>query len=202
MLGARITDEVDFFRRRDEKSAAVRAIRRRDPDKFRWRSAVSLLTATAGRLRGSDRMRIEEPVREKVLDIRDSLLKREVVLDARRHNVDLDRGEVLPVRTLGELRRVAFLVGTDLRIVQRYLKLPGDWGEPIDTAGVAVVGRAMADWHRKRAQHLWLQLPDPEGGGDPMMQHHLMMARRAELDADLSRRWAVLAREMLEGSGG
>jgi len=196
MLGARITDEVDYYRRRGESRSAVRAVRLRDPDRLRWRAAVSDVTAAAGKLRGRERMFVEEPVREKVLDIPDALLRREVVLDARRHNVDLDRGEVIPRRTLAELRRIAFLVGTDLRLVGRYLTLPEDWEAPIDTPGAVVVGRAMADFHRRRAQRLWLQLPDPDGP-EMMMEHHQIIAARADQDADLSRRWASLAKNLL-----
>lgn len=196
MLGARVTDEVDFHQRRGSGRWAVRAVRCREPDKFRWRSAVASLNRAAARMRGLSRMRIEEPVREMVLDMPDRPLQREVVIDARRCNVDLDRGEILSPRTFGELRRMSFLIGTELSTVTRWVSLPDDWEAPIDTAGVVVVGRAMADMHRRRAQKLWLQIPDPDGPF-PVQPHHRMLADRARYDADRSRRWSALARELL-----
>src|SRR5436309_15990298 len=107
--GARVTDEIDFYRRRGQLQNTVRVIRARTPERLRWRAGVACVTQIAGSLRGRERMRIEEPVRELVLDLEDRMLRRETVLDARRSGVDLDRGEVLPRLTRWDLRRNAFL---------------------------------------------------------------------------------------------
>lgn len=198
MLGvrARVTDAVAFEARRGENKRAMRVVRARRPDRLRWRSAVSVVSAGAGRLRGLERLRIEEPVREMVLDLGDDVLKREVVLDARRYDLDLDRGEVLPFHSMGDLRRYAFLVGADMRTIARYVDLPEDFGAPIDTAGCVLVGRAMANHHRRRAQRLWLELPDPDGPRKPM-RHEQMMAERAKRDAETAHRWDALAKRLL-----
>ncbi len=198
MLGvrARVTDAVAFEARRGENKRAMRVVRARRPDRLRWRSAVSVVNAGAGRLRGLDRLRIEEPVREMVLDLSDDVLQREVVLDARRYDVDLDRGEVLPFHSMGDLRRYAFLVGADIRTIMRYVDLPEDFGAPIDTAGCVLVGRAMANHHRRRAQRLWLELPDPDAPRQ-RMRHEEMMADRAKRDAETARRWDAFARRLL-----
>ena len=198
MLGvrARVTDAVAFEARRGENKRAMRVVRARRPDRLRWRSAVSVVNAGAGRLRGLERLRIEEPVREMVLDLDDSVLKREVVLDARRYDVDLDRGEVLPFHSMGDLRRYAFLVGADIRTIMRYVDLPEDFGAPIDTAGCVLVGRAMANHYRRRAQRLWLELPDPDAPRQ-RMRHEEMMAERATRDAETARRWDAFARRLL-----
>ncbi|HJK92975.1 MAG TPA: hypothetical protein RMH85_17910 [Polyangiaceae bacterium LLY-WYZ-15_(1-7)] len=196
MIGARVTDTVEYYRKRQDTRSAVRTVRHREPDKLRWRTAVSKLTSDAGRRRGRERMRIEEPVREVVVDLPDDVLQREVVLDARRFNVDLDRGELLPIHRMGDLRRYAFLVGADMRVIERYVKLPIDFGAPIDTAACALVGRVMANHHRRRAQRLWLELPDPDGP-EAQRPHHRYMAERAQHDADLARRWAALASRLL-----
>ena len=150
--GARVTDAVGFHARRGEMRGAVRVVRKRAPEKFRWRKAVMGVNKVAGSLRGLDRMHIEEPVREMVLDLSDFDLKREVVLDARRVGVDLDRGELLPRLTLADLRRLAFLTDCEVQRVGRYTKLPMDFGQPIDTAACVVVGRSLADHHRRRAR--------------------------------------------------
>jgi len=111
----------------------------------------------------------------------------------------LDRGEVLPFHSMGDLRRYAFLVGADMRTISRYVDLPEDFGAPIDTAGCVLVGRAMANHHRRRAQRLWLELPDPDGPRQ-RMRHEEMMAERAKRDAETARRWDALARRLL-GAG-
>ncbi|MCA9617198.1 MAG: hypothetical protein KC586_30765 [Myxococcales bacterium] len=196
MNGARITDAVAHYHRKGESKDAVRLVRDREPDKFRWRSAVSTLASMAGRVPGRDRFRIEEPVREVVLDLPDDVLQREVVLDARRFNVDLDRGEILPVHSMGDVRRYAFLVGADVRVVERYVALPEDFMAPVDTAACAIVGRAMANHHRRRAQKIWLELPDPDSP-EPRRHHHELMAERATHDADVARRWAAFAKTLL-----
>lgn len=197
MYGARVTDAVQYLSSRGEPRGAVRIIRERYPDKFRWRRALASVSSAVGRLRGRDRMRVEEPMREVVLDLYDDVLREECVIDARRFNVDLDRGEVLPTHTMGDLRRYAFLAGTDVRTVERYVKLPDDFAAPIDTAACVLVGRAMAGHHRQRAQRLWLELPDPDGG-EPWRSHHRHMADRANRDSDLARRWGALAKTLVQ----
>lgn len=196
MIGARVTDAVEFYAKRGESRGAVRIVRLREPDRFRWRKAVSGLSSRAGKLRGRDRMRIEEPVREVVLDLENEL-QREVVLDARRYNVDLDRGELLPFHTMGDLRRYCFLVGTDVNTFDKYVRITNDFGEPIDTAGCTVVARAMSNHHRRRAQRIWLELPDPDGP-DKWRMHHRFMSERASHDAELARRWNALAQRLVE----
>jgi hypothetical protein len=196
MAGARITDAIEYYGRRGQDRGAVRVVRRRDPDKFRWRGAVAALTAAAGKRRGTDRARLEEPVRELVLDLEDGLLMREVILDARRFRVDLDRGEVLPFRTLGDLRRTTFLTGTDLDSVRRYITLPEDFHAPIDTAGVVVVGRALAEQHRRRAQRVLMELPAaPVARTESPLAAQLR--ERGERDAEAARRWRAVADAIL-----
>ena len=199
MYGARVTDAVQYLNTRGEARTAVRIIRQREPDKFRWRRAVANLSSTAGRLRGRPRMRIEEPVREVVIDLNHRILREECVIDARRYNLDLDRGEVLPIHTVGDLRRYAFLVGADMRIIERYVKVSNDFGAPIDTAACILVGRAMANDHRRRAQRLWLALPDEDApGAQNLRPHQQIMAQRAAKDAEMARRWAALAKTLVQ----
>ena len=121
---------------------------------------------------------------------------REVILDARRFRVDLDRGEVLPFRTLGDLRRTTFLTGTDLDAVRRYITLPEDFHAPIDTAGVVVVGRALAEQHRRRAQRVLMELPPaaPTRTESPLAAQ---LRERGERDADAARRWRAVADAIL-----
>ncbi len=197
MYGGRITDAVAYFERRGEVRGALRTIRDRRPERFRWRKAVDRMTATAGGLRGQERMRVEEPVRELVLDVSDRDLVREVILDARRNRVDLDRGEILPARTVGDLRRYAFLTETDLRTVQRHVKLdPADFFAPVDTAAIVLVGRAYANAHRKRMQELWLSIPDPDGP-DASLPHFRALAKHAEAESRRASRWTAFAKAVL-----
>ena len=196
MYGVRVTDVVDFFRRRGELRGAVKAVRKRDPDRFRWRSGVGGVTASTAGLIGRERMRVEEPIREMVLDLPDAALQREVVLDARRYGVDLDRGEVMPRRSGWDLNRISYLTGTDLGAVRRYLALPADPSAPIDTSGVVLVGRALAGHHRKRAQRIWLELPDPDAPtvlGQAKLFHD-RLAKAAARDARLGEQWAAFAK--------
>ncbi|MBK8172353.1 MAG: hypothetical protein IPK60_18695 [Sandaracinaceae bacterium] len=194
--GVRVTDAVTYFRHRGEMRGTVHVVRTRTPDRLRWRAAVGAVNQVAAVLTGKDRMRVEEPVRELILDLPDRDLRREVVLDARRVGVDLDRGEVLKRFTVGDLGRLSFLTGTDVGTVRRYVSLSDDFFAPIDTAGVAVVGRALADQHRRRAHKLLLSIPDPDSG-EPVTRHHAFIAERAEQDAELSRRWTALTRALL-----
>src|SRR4249920_171352 len=130
--GARVTDEVEFYRRRGQLQNTVRVIRARVPERLRWRAGVAAVTQIAGQLRGRERMRIEEPLREIVLDLEDRILRRESVLDARRAGVDLDRHEVLPTMTRWDLRRNAFLTGVDHMSIAPYVRLPDEYSAQID----------------------------------------------------------------------
>lgn len=196
MLGYRVTDAVEYYQQRGEERLAVRAVRKRDPDKFRWKGAVSSLSRAISALRGSERHRIEEPVREIVLDVTDAVLKRECVLDARRYRVDLDRGEILTQRTMGDVRRTAFLTGVDLDLVRPHVTLPEDFGEPVDVAGIVLVGRAYAERYRDRAQRLFLALPGEEAR-DRFTDRHHAIAEQAESDALESKKWAAVAKALL-----
>ena len=196
--GARVTDEIEFYRRRGELQKTVRVIRSRVPERLRWRAGVAAVTQIAGNLRGRERMRIEEPVREIVLDLDDRILRRESVLDARRVGVDLDRSEVLPAHTRWDLQRTAFLTGVDHLAVAPYVQLPEEYSAPIDTAAVVIVARALANAHKLRCDRLIARLP---GQSDATLaRHEHYMLERAERDRDLARRWLALARVMVEGS--
>ncbi len=197
--GMRVTDAVTYFRQRGELRGSVQIVRTRSPDRLRWRSAVGFVTAAAAPLLGRERLRVEEPVREVILDLPDATLRREVVLDARKVGLDLDRGEVLPLHTVGDLGRLAFMTGTDVSQMRRYVRLPDDFFATIDTAGAAVVARALAEFHRVRAHRLLLSLPDPDAK-EPRQRHQVFMAERAETESDASVRWAALAKSLVAGS--
>jgi hypothetical protein len=194
--GARITDAVTHFRDRGNYRSAVRLVRTREPERLRWRAAVGTLTREAGRMSGRDRMLVEEPIRELVLVLSDVILRREVVLDARLHQVDLDRGEVLPRWTVGDLRRLSLLAQTDFGLLQRYVALPSAREAPIDTAAVVLAGRAFSNLYRQRAQRLWLSIPDPHGVS-PQPDQHRSVLTQADHEAELSRRWGALARALV-----
>jgi hypothetical protein len=196
--GARVTDEVEFYRRRGQLQSAVRVVRARTPERLRWRAAVASMTQVAGELRGRDRMRIEEPVREIVLDLDDKILRRESVLDARRSGVDLDRGEVLPPHTRWDLRRTAFLTGVDHEILSRHIRLPAEYSRPIDVSAVVIVSRALAQAHKQRAERLLARLA--MATQVQLARHEKYMLDRAERDRDMARRWIALAKVMVEGS--
>jgi hypothetical protein len=150
-------------------------------------------------MQGLDRMRIEEPIRELVLDLDDRILRRESTLDARRNGVDLDRGEIIPVQSMWNLNRTVFLTGVDLNVLRRYVKLPTDYAKPIDTAAVVLVGRALAAAHRHRAQRLLLRVNN-RPNGTPVRRHEQYLLDRSNCDVDLARRWAALSKTMLESA--
>jgi hypothetical protein len=137
-------------------------------------------------------------VRELVLDLDDRILRREAVLDARRHGVDLDRGEVLPARTRWDLRRTAFLTGVDHDLLGRYLRLPVDYGQLVDTAGVVVVARAISRAYKQRSEKLTRAVGDPSR--IDLRRHEQIMLERARVEHDLASRWAALSKTMLYGS--
>lgn len=195
--GARVTDEVEFYRRRGQLQNAVRVIRARTPERLRWRAGVACVTQIAGGLRGRERMRIEEPVRELVLDLQDRMLRRETVLDARRSGVDLDRGEVLPRLTRWDLRRNAFLTGVDHLALAPYMNLPEDYSALIDTAAAVLISRALGGAHKIRSDRLLARLPSDR---ENLARHEHFMLQRSERDKDLARRWMALAKVMADGS--
>ena len=196
--GSRVTDAAQFHVRRGEMQGAGRVVRKRTPERFRWRSAVAGVTKVAGKLRGLDRVRVEEPVREMVLDLYDGDLRREVILDARRVGVDLDRGEILPHATLADLRRLSYLAGVDVGRIGRYTKLPEGFGDPIDTAASIVVARTLSEYHRRRAHKLWLSAPDPDGPS-PLRKHEIIMLERADQERFEAERWSALAKALIQG---
>lgn len=195
--GSRVTDAVDYWKRREELKRAVHIVRARQPERFRWRKAVAAVSASTGPLRGITRARIEEPVREIVLDLGDDVLKREVIIDARRVGVDFDRGEVLPRKTLAEIRSAARNNGVDLTRITRHLRLPDDGLAMVDLAGIIVVGRALGDHYRTKAQRLLLSVPDPDGP-EQLRLHHRIIIDRADTDRAESQRWYAFARTILE----
>ena len=197
-LGARVTDEIEFFRRKGQLQQTVRVIRARVPERLRWRAGVAAVTQIAGTLRGRERMRIEEPIREIVLDLEDRMLRRESVLDARRCGVDLDRGEVLPQLTRWDLRRNAFLTGVDHLALAPYMHLPEEYSAPIDTAAAVLISRALADAHKTRAERLMARLPSERALA--LARHEQYMFERSERDRDMARRWSALAKVMVDGS--
>jgi hypothetical protein len=194
--GARITDVVTYHAQRGELRGAVRVVRERPAERFRWRMAMAGVTKAAGTLRGIERLRVEEPVRELVLDLSDASLQREVVLDARKAGVDLDRGELLPHHTLSDLRSLSLLHGVELSLIGRYTKLPSELAAPVDTAACAVVGRLMAEHHRRKAHRLWLSVPDPDGP-EALRKHHRFILERAARDRAEAERWSNLAKSLL-----
>jgi hypothetical protein len=198
MSGARVTDEVNFWRKRGDLKRAVRVVRTRVPERLRWRAALAQVSESAAPLRGRERFLIEEPVRELVLDLDDFILRREAVLDARRFGLDLDRGEVLPVRTRWDLKRTAFLVGVDHELLGHYVRLPDDFGKPIDTAGVVVVSRALANTFKQRGDRLAERVS--AGPSAALARHEQIMLERAAHERELARKWAALSKTLVEGS--
>jgi hypothetical protein len=194
--GGRITDVVSYHAKRGELRGAVYVVRQRPAERFRWRTAVAGVNKATGVLRGRERLRVEEPVRELVLDLSDRALQREVVLDARKAGVDLDRGEVLPQHTLRALRELAGRHTLDLGHIARYTKLPDDPSALVDTAACVVVGRALVEHHRTKAHRLWLSVPD-EDGPEPLRAHHRFMLERATRDRAEAERWAALTKALL-----
>jgi len=200
--GARVTDEIEFYKRKGQLQQTVRVIRARRPERLRWRMGLSSVTQIAGTLRGRARMRIEEPVRELVLDLPDRLLRREAVLDARRHGVDLDRGEVLPHLTRWDLRRSAFLIGVDHLALAPYMRLPEEYSAPIDTAAAVLISRAFATAHKTRSERLLRTLTpaSTQPKDAPRIRLEQVRLERGERDRDLASRWMVLAKVLVEGS--
>lgn len=195
--GSRVTDAVEYWRRRGELKGAVWVVRSRQPERFRWRRAIGSVSQDVGGLYGRERFRIEEPMRELVIDLHDRTLRREIVLDARRAGVDFDRGEVLPTRTLAEVRGLAEEASTNLSLVGRHTRLPEDPGALVDVAAVVVVSRALADHYRTRSQRLLLQVPDSDGPEEQRLHHRIMIERAAE-DRRAAQNWGGFARTMLD----
>lgn len=153
-------------------------------------------------------MRIEEPIREVVLDLADPELQRAVVLDARRAGMDLDRGEILPIRTVSDVRRFAFLTGTDLSLIEKFVALPLDFQQRVDTAAIAVVGNAYAEAHRRRAQRVWANVRPATPGvteastvvrAAPESNAAKALKQRAQREARLGERWSAFSRAICGG---
>ena len=196
--GARITDAVLYHGRGGRVRHAVDAVRYRAPDAFRWRRAVNTLNQHAGRLRGRDRGRVVEPVREVVLDIKSENLRKEVAIDARRHRVMLDRGDILPSHTAGDLRRYAHIVGAEVEWLEKHIPIGDDFSRPIDTAGAIVVSRSYSTFFRQRAERCWLQVPDPDLKVPLTTMQKSVTAAGEYCDAQ-AKRWRALADRLLEG---
>jgi hypothetical protein len=194
----RVTDEVELFKQRGEYRGVVRVIRKRPPERLRWRTALSTATQIVGGLKGRERMRIEEPIRELLLDLQDKILRRESALDARRYGVDLDRGEIFPKHSLWDLKRTVYVTRVDLEQLARYIKFPTDFAKPVDTAATVLVGRALAELHRKRAQKLYIRVQ--EGKSSSLMLHEQLMLERADYDTEIARRWSAFSKTMVQGS--
>jgi hypothetical protein len=199
--GARITDEVDHFRQVGDLRSTVRIVRTRTPERLRWRAAVATVTQIASELRGKERLRIEEPVREVVLDLEDHILRRESVLDARRVGVDLDRGEILPHRNRWDLSRTGYLTGLDHEALGRYVTLPADYNATVDTGAVVLVARSLAKAHKSRADKLAQRVPaQHQIPMEGLRLHEQYMLDRANFDWDVARRWSAFAQSILDGS--
>lgn len=196
-VGGRITDEVEGFRRIGDLRSAVRVVRARKPERLRWRSAVATMTKEAGGQQGMSRLRIEEPIREIVLDMEDRILRRETVLDARKVGVDLDRGEVLPQHTRWDLKRTAFLVGVDHEVLGRYTQLPAEFECQIDTGAVVLLSRSLAHSFLNRADKLLARLPADKS---KLPKHERFILERAEFEREQARRWAALSKTLAQGS--
>lgn len=198
MLGSRVTDAVEFFRQREEYKHALSLVRHRSPDAQRWRNAVSRMSFAASTLSGNSRTHVEEPLREVVIDLEDGGLRRELVLDARRVRVDLDRGEILSPKSYGDVRRSAFLTGVDLDLVRKHVTLVDDFFAPVDVAGVVVVGRSLAEAYQRRAQRLVAMLPNFSTVGqlDARQRGTVEQANRDSTDAA---RWGAFSRSLLDG---
>jgi hypothetical protein len=67
----------------------------------------------------------------------------------------------------------------------------------VDLAGVIVVGRALGDHFRTKAQRLLLSVPDPDGP-EALRLHHRIIINRADSDRAESQRWYAFARSVLE----
>jgi hypothetical protein len=197
MLGSRVTDAVEFFRQREEYRHALKLVRHRTPDPRRWRHAVGRMSFAVASLAGRVRNHVEEPLREVVMDLDDGALRREVVLDARRLHVDLDRGEVLAPKTFGDLRRAAFLTNVDIDLIRPHVPLVDDFFAPIDVAGVVVVGRSMAEAYQRRSHRLMLELPTFEQLGS-LTPRQRGSAEQANRDSTAAARWGAFSRSLLD----
>lgn len=200
-FSSRITDAVDFFHQKGDLKSAVKVVRDREPEPLRWRNAVGTLTEAASEFHGLERMRVEEPVREIITEISDAELRREVVLDARKFGMDLDRGEFLPSRSVADVMRYCFLANTDINFLKKFVRVAEDLKAPVDTAAVTVIARSIAEYHRKRANHLFLQIPDEEDP-EPYRPHHEIMASRAQHEKNESKKWSHVARCLIEDDNG
>lgn len=161
------------------------------------------MTAAAVQCRGLARARIEEPIREMILDMDDRILRRETVLDARRVGLDLDRGEVLPLHSRWDLKRSAFLVGVEHDLLGRYMELPEDYTRPIDTSGAVLLSRAFANALSARADRLVSRVPQDAGGlvgAEALRRHQRLLLERAAYEREQAQRWVALSQVLVHGS--
>ena len=188
----RVTDDVGFFCKRGELPAAVNIVQGRSPDFHRWRRAFTTVARVSWAwLQGRDLLWTESALREVVEWLPDPKLAKELVLDARSFRVGMNFGDLLPHWTPRDLMRFADANDIDMGVVKRIAPLPKRIDEPLDTAGVVLVTREMARRHRRRAQALWLELPDEEEDGwEP--KHHAI-ASVAEKSATAGAQWTELA---------
>ena len=193
---SRITDDVGFFCKRGELPAAVNVMQSRSPDFHRWRRAFSTVTRVAWAwLQGRDLLWTESALREVVDALPDQKLAKEIVLDARQYRVGMNFGDPLPGWTPRDLMRFADEHDVDMGVIKRIAPLPRHVDEPLDTAGVVIVSREMSQRHRRRAQALWLELPDEEEDGwEP--RHHAI-ATVAEKSAQAGAQWSGLAVKLI-----
>ena len=89
-----------------------------------------------------------------------------------------------------------FLTGTDMDLIRRFVEVPEDFHAPLDTAGVVIVGRAIAERHRRRAHRVSLELPEGpvSASGTELVTK---LRRQADEDADSARRWRAVAETIL-----
>jgi len=192
----RVTDDVGFFCKRGELPAAVNIVQRRAPDFHRWRRAFSTVARVSyAWLQGKDLLWTESALREVVDCLPDPQLAKELVLDARQFRVRMNFGDPLPHWTGRDLMRFADEHDIDMGIVKRIAPLPAKVADPLDTAAVVLVSREMARRHRRRAQALWLELPDEEEDGwEP--RHHAI-ANVAEKSATNGAQWNDFAVQLV-----
>lgn len=195
--GSRVTDAVRYHQVRGELNCAVRIVRSRQPEACRWREAVYRVNTGTSRLEGLCRARIEEPLREAVMDLPDQTLQYEVVIDADATGVDLDRGEILPTRTVGEVRRMVFLTGVSPHVLQGHVRLPSDLQALVPVAPVVRFSRRMADLHHREALAIRQTIPSSSLW---LSDEDIQQKARVERNLHHARAWSGLAQALLHAA--
>jgi hypothetical protein len=192
----RVTDDVTFFCKRGELPAAVNIVQRRAPDFHRWRRAFGAVARVSyAWLQGKNLVWTESALREVIDYLPDPQLAKELVLDARQYRVRMNFGDPLPHWSGRDLMRFADEHDIDMSIVKRIAPLPPRVTDPLDTAAVVLATREMSRRHRRRAQALWLELPDEEEEGwEP--RHHAI-ANVAERSASTGAQWNGLSLKLV-----